>query len=291
MSLVKNDQNNVTYIEGMTLLEYCKFISNSQLIPKNYQGKPADIFLAINMGSGLGLTHYQSLRGISVINGVASIWGDAAMALVQVHPKFEDIKEYFDEKQQAAVCIIKRKSQSQHIIVYSIEAAKKAGLWNKSGPWQTNPHRMLQMRARGFALRDRFADALGGLILAEEAQDYPIDVTPKTRDLNSRLDNLLSNQVIDNSSIDDTISEAKSEPLKESNVDSMAYEDLATLIERYNISEELQRKWCEKAKVENITQLNRDQLKKCIELIQTKYSNENMAYGVEIIDIERINER
>jgi hypothetical protein len=32
---------------------------------------------------------------------------------------------------------------------------------------------MLQLRARGFALRNAFADALRGLITAEEAQDYP----------------------------------------------------------------------------------------------------------------------
>jgi hypothetical protein len=32
---------------------------------------------------------------------------------------------------------------------------------------------MLALRARGFALRNAFADALRGLITAEEAQDYP----------------------------------------------------------------------------------------------------------------------
>jgi hypothetical protein len=32
---------------------------------------------------------------------------------------------------------------------------------------------MLQMRARGFALRDAFPDVLRGLITAEEASDYP----------------------------------------------------------------------------------------------------------------------
>jgi hypothetical protein len=31
---------------------------------------------------------------------------------------------------------------------------------------------MLQMRARGFALRDAFPDVLRGLVTAEEAQDY-----------------------------------------------------------------------------------------------------------------------
>jgi hypothetical protein len=34
---------------------------------------------------------------------------------------------------------------------------------------------MLQMRARGFALRDAFPDVLKGLITVEEAQDYPDD--------------------------------------------------------------------------------------------------------------------
>jgi hypothetical protein len=34
---------------------------------------------------------------------------------------------------------------------------------------------MLAMRARGFAIRDCFADVLKGLITAEEAQDYPDD--------------------------------------------------------------------------------------------------------------------
>jgi hypothetical protein len=32
---------------------------------------------------------------------------------------------------------------------------------------------MLQMRARGFALRDAFPDALRGMVTAEEASDYP----------------------------------------------------------------------------------------------------------------------
>jgi hypothetical protein len=34
---------------------------------------------------------------------------------------------------------------------------------------------MLTMRARGFAIRDAFPDALKGMITREEAQDYPND--------------------------------------------------------------------------------------------------------------------
>jgi hypothetical protein len=38
---------------------------------------------------------------------------------------------------------------------------------------------MMQMRARGFALRDAFPDVLKGLISAEEAQDYPDEAKPR----------------------------------------------------------------------------------------------------------------
>lgn len=282
MSLIKHEQNNMTFIEGMPLLEYCKFISNSQLIPKNYKGKTEDIFLAIIMGKEIGLKPLQALKSISVINSIANIYGDAAMSLVQSHPQFEDVKEYFDEKLQGAVCIIKRKNQSEHIVVYSIEDAKKAGLWGKPGPWQQYPKRMLQMRARSFALRDRFADALGGLILAEEAQDYPIDVTPKTRDLNSKLDHLLSNQTIENSSIKDVVPDIKSEAVQEWETNSRYYMELITLIEHYNVSEELQKKWCDAAGVDHIEKLNDEQITGCIKFIEKKYASNDSETEIEI---------
>lgn len=42
-------------------------------------------------------------------------------------------------------------------------------------PWFKYPERMLAMRARGFALRNQFADALAGLVSREEAMDMPIE--------------------------------------------------------------------------------------------------------------------
>ena len=51
--------------------------------------------------------------------------------------------------------------------------AQSANLLNRP-PWKSYPDRMLQMRARGFALRDAFADVIGGLITSEEAEDYPV---------------------------------------------------------------------------------------------------------------------
>lgn len=70
-----------------------------------------------------------------------------------------------------AVCIAKRHGSSPVTARFSVMDAKRAGLWTKAGPWQTYPRRMLQMRARSFALRDAFPDVLKGLISVEEALD------------------------------------------------------------------------------------------------------------------------
>lgn len=160
------------------LLGFSRSLAKSKLIPVAYQNKPEDITVCILWGKEIGLNPITSLTSIAVINGKASIYGDAALALVKKSKLLVDIKEYFEGEGDGltAVCETVRKGQdSKHITTFSIADAKKAGLLNKQGPWSSYPKRMLQMRARGFNLRDQFPDVLMGLILVEEAQDYPMD--------------------------------------------------------------------------------------------------------------------
>jgi hypothetical protein len=175
---------NSTPARGLALasfddaFRFSQMVSKSEFAPKDFRGKPESCMLAIQAGSEVGLSPMQSLQSIAVINGRPTIWGDAAMALVQSSPVCEYIKEYVEGDGDAlvAVCEAKRKGYpSPTVVRFSVADAKKAGLWGKSGPWQQYPARMLTLRARGFALRNAFADALRGLITAEEARDYPND--------------------------------------------------------------------------------------------------------------------
>lgn len=162
---------------------FATMAAKSTLVPKDYAGKPENIMLAIQMGSELGLAPMQSLQNIAVINGRPSVWGDAMLALVKAHPDFEDARETIagEGDKMVATCAIKRRSQSPVVSTFSVEDAKRSGLWGKAGPWQSYPKRMLQMRARGFAVRDAFPDTLRGLISTEEARDIP-DETSAARD-------------------------------------------------------------------------------------------------------------
>jgi hypothetical protein len=163
-------------------MEFSKMLADSTMVPRAYQGKPQDIMVCVQWGYEIGLAPMQALQNIAVINGKPSVYGDAAMALVQASAVCEDVQEYFEGEgtpNPIAVCVAKRRGRKEVVAKFSVEDAKRAGLWGKQGPWQAYPKRMMQMRARGFALRDAFPDVLKGLITAEEAQDYPDEAKPR----------------------------------------------------------------------------------------------------------------
>lgn len=144
---------------------------------------PEKAMIAIMRGMEVGLTPFQALDKIAVVNGRPTIWGDGAMALVRGSGICEYVSEDIEGEGDArvAMCEAKRKGDPRPVTrKFSVADAKKAGLWGKAGPWQQFPERMLQMRARAFCLRDLFADVLGGLYLKEEIEDdRPArDVTP-----------------------------------------------------------------------------------------------------------------
>jgi len=167
-----------TALEPATLTEAMRFaevLAGSTMVPRDFQGKPANVLVALQWGREVGLGPLQALQNIAVINGRPSIWGDSAMALVRAHPDCSSIQEGVDGEGEArhGWCEVTRRGEAPQRRTFSIADAKRAGLWGKSGPWTQYPDRMLQMRARGFAIRDVFPDALRGLITGEEAQDTP----------------------------------------------------------------------------------------------------------------------
>jgi len=174
---------NTTPAKGLALqtigdaMKFGEMVAASDFAPKDFRGKPASCVLAIQAGAEIGLSPMQALQSIAVVNGRPSIFGDAALAVVKASPVCEYVTEAVegDGEQMVATCTAKRRGYpSATVVRFSVADAKKAGLWGKSGPWTQYPKRMLQMRARGFALRDAFPDALRGMVTAEEAGDYPV---------------------------------------------------------------------------------------------------------------------
>lgn len=150
-------------------------ISTANMAPKGFERDQNKIVVAILHGLEIGLTPMAALQSIAVINGTPTLWGDGVLAVVQASGMLVDIEERIegeDTDSPVAVCTVKRQGRATPTTrTFDRATAAKAGLWNKPGPWTQYPLRMLQMRARSFALRDAFPDVLKGLRAREEVED------------------------------------------------------------------------------------------------------------------------
>jgi len=179
------------------LREFCKILASTDMVPKAYKGKPDDILVAILHGQELGLPHLQALQSIAVVNGIPSVYGDAALAMVRASGKLEDFDEWIEVdgvRQSGSSFPIMKWAEEGRMIVghcmskrvgakrprtttYSVDDAKRAKLWEKKAangfesPWCTTPQRMLMFRPRSWNLRDEFGDVLKGMAIYEEARD------------------------------------------------------------------------------------------------------------------------
>lgn len=149
-------------------------IAAAGFAPKSYNNDANKIMVGIMHGMEVGLTPMAALQSIAVINGMPSIWGDGALALIRSSGLLESFSETVDGQGDGlrAICTLKRRGEPDAVARhFSVGDAKQAGLWSKQGPWQQYPRRMLQMRARSWAMRDAFADVLKGLGIHEEMRD------------------------------------------------------------------------------------------------------------------------
>lgn len=165
----------ITAEEGNMLFKMASTIAATEFVPSDMRGRVPEVYAALLFGREVGLSPMASVQNVAVINGKPSLWGDAALAIVQTHPSYEWHQEStFEEIADTGVAVfrVKRAGNPEPFVSkFSVDDAKRAHLWGRKGPWSSYPFRMLQMRARGFGLRNAFADAMRGLVTAEEAGD------------------------------------------------------------------------------------------------------------------------
>ncbi len=154
-------------------MAFARAVVAARMAPSGFE-TPEACMIAILHGMEVGLTPLSALQRIAVIGGRPTIWGDGAMALVRASGLAASIEERIEgtgPTDWVGICSVRRKGDAHPVERrFSSEDAKRARLWGKAGPWSDYPQRMLQMRARAFALRDVFADVLGGLYLREEIE-------------------------------------------------------------------------------------------------------------------------
>lgn len=170
-------------------MQFAKLMADSDLVPKDFRGKPGNVIIAVQMAAELGISPMQGIQNIAVINGRPGIYGDLGKAiLLSKGCKIEERDVVETKAKGQAWCRITRPNGAVIERTFSLEDAKTAGLWGKQGPWTTNPYRQMAWRAFWFAGRDGAADLLKGMAGAEELLDYPQAVETVAIPMPKRLD-------------------------------------------------------------------------------------------------------
>ena len=140
--------------------QLAELVFDAKLAPRGF-GSSKACLVGILFGMELGLSPMAALQKIAIIDGRPTIWGDAALGLVQSSGLMTSFSETLEQETDPATnhmrwiasCTVTRVGQREPIIrTFTSDDAKRAGLWQKPGPWTQYPKRMLTIRARAFAV-------------------------------------------------------------------------------------------------------------------------------------------
>lgn len=157
-------------------LRVANMLSKSTLVPQNYQGKPQDCFIAVDMAARMNASPIFVMQNLSVVKGKPSWQGQACMAMINACGKFRDVKHVYTGKKGTddRGCYVTAIRISDGEVVNGTEvtiALAKAEGWTANPKWKNMPEQMLGYRAASFFARMYCPEALMGLQTYEEVED------------------------------------------------------------------------------------------------------------------------
>ena len=155
-----------------------KYFSQSSLVPKQYQGKPMDCAIAVDIANRMGISPMFVMQNLYVVQGTPSWSGQACMSIIRGCGRYKDVKPVYTGKRgedswgcYISAIEIKTGSEIKGVEV-TIKMAKEEGWYGKSGSkWKTLPELMLCYRAAAFFARVYAPNELQGFKVEGEAED------------------------------------------------------------------------------------------------------------------------
>ena len=164
-------------------ITYAKALAASDLLPRAYQGKPANVLLAIEYGDALGLAPIAAIQGVHIVDGKPTASAQLIGALVR--RAGHRLRVVVNAEGTAAKATIVRSDDPdfEFTSIWTMERAQAAGLIGK-GTWKQYPAAMLKARAITEVARDACPEALSGVAYtaeelgADEHEPRPAPVAP-----------------------------------------------------------------------------------------------------------------
>lgn len=192
-------------------MRFAEVVSQAKgMLPRAYEGNPANVLVAIQYGASLGIEPMAALQNIDVIQGTPTLSAKAVAAMVRANGHKLWMSE--DEQNMSATCTIVRNDDKEHPVTVTRDKAwaQRMGLLTKDN-YKKQPTTMLMWRAvtacANRACPELFL-GLGGAYTADELHDMddmaPVEATvvedddawPQSKlDLIARIDNIIESVV------------------------------------------------------------------------------------------------
>jgi len=225
---------SMTTLQGFELAQRAaKALSQSTLVPKEYQGNLPNCIVALNMAQRLNADPLMVMQNLVIVHGRPTWSAQFLIATANSCGRFSALRYEFkgdegtDDWGCRAWAIEKDTGERLDGTWVTIGLARKEGWLEKNGSkWKTMPQQMLMYRAGSWWVRAYAPELSMGLTTAEEAADF-IDVTPERP---ASLGEIVRPDETVNQQTGEII-KAKPEPLKAGGPPPLS---VATLIKRVN---------------------------------------------------------
>lgn len=162
-------------------------LAEATIIPETFQGKPANVLIALNMAQRMGADPMMVMQNMYIVYGNPAWSSKFMIACFNTCGRFSSIKyEFFGQPGTMAYgcrayATELRTGEKVVGADVTIELAKKEGWLDKKGSkWQTMPQLMLQYRAATFLIRTVAPEISMGLKTTDELADEVITINAET---------------------------------------------------------------------------------------------------------------
>ena len=152
-------------------------LSQSDLVPTTFKGKPANILIAMNMAQRMKSDLLMIMQNLVPVHGVPTFEAKFAIACFNATGKYSAIK-YKDVGEpgkdsfgKQAYAIEKSTGELVEGPVITIAMAKAEGWYNQNPKWRNVPDLMLRYRAASWFIRTTDPGVMMGFQTREEVED------------------------------------------------------------------------------------------------------------------------
>jgi len=152
------------------------FLSKSDIIPKHFQGKPANVFIALEMANRLQIDFFELANGLYVVHGSPAFSGTFTIGRINASGKFKTKLNFKTEgtgNEMQVTAYAQDETGELCSATVGMPMAIAEG-WTKNTKYKSMPEHMLTYRAATFFCRRHCPEVMLGTRTVEEVQDQHI---------------------------------------------------------------------------------------------------------------------